>query len=162
MKKIVLIRHAKSSWEFNVSDKNRPLKKKGIVDATLVSAYYKSYKPITDVVFSSPAKRALSTCKIFIENLQINEDLLNISDDLYDFEGEKVISFVKNINNRYKNVMIFGHNQAFTSIVNLIGNQKIDHLPTCGLVSITFNINSWSDIAQGVTGLIIFPKTLRG
>lgn len=161
MKEIVLVRHAKSSWKFNVSDKNRPIKKKGIIDATLVSSRFKNFEPSIDVVFSSPAKRALSTCKIFIENLQINEDLLIISEDLYDFEGENVMSFIKNMNDNYKSVMIFGHNHAFTRLVNLLGDQYIDNLPTCGLVSIKFNIQSWRNVTKGVIELILFPKTLN-
>jgi phosphohistidine phosphatase len=161
MKEIVLIRHAKSSWKFNLNDIDRPLKKSGTIDADLVSGHFKTHKPNPDAVFSSPAKRALMTCEIFIKNLEINEDLLVIAECLYDFGGENVMNFVKKMSNDYEKVIIFGHNHAFTSIVNSLGDQYIDNLPTCGLVSIIFNIESWKDINKGSTEYMIFPKNLR-
>jgi phosphohistidine phosphatase len=57
--------------------------------------------------------------------------------------------------------MIFGHNYAFTSIVNRFGSTFIDNLPTCGLVWIQFDINSWKEIKTGITKLVIKPKDLK-
>ena len=37
MKRLVLLRHAKSSWDFNVSDKDRPLTEKGVNRITMIS-----------------------------------------------------------------------------------------------------------------------------
>ena len=82
MKTLTLIRHAKSSWEFDVSDKERPLKIRGFNDADLVSNAFKEKLLIPDIVFSSPANRALSTCKIFLKNLNISTEKLQIEDDL--------------------------------------------------------------------------------
>lgn len=161
MKTLILVRHAKSSWEFNVDDKDRPLKKRGNNDADLVSIAFKNRGLVIDKVFSSPANRALSTCKIFINNLNISNDKLAIKDDLYDFGGEQVINFLKTLNTHYQNVMIFGHNNAFTSICNIFGNTFIDNLPTSGLVVIDFDVDSWIDINKGNTRFTIFPRDLK-
>ena len=161
MRNLILIRHAKSSWDYNVTDEKRPLADRGIADAHLVSEEfsYNLFKP--DAIFSSPANRALSTCKIFMKSLNISDNKLTISNNLYDFSGEKVMEFIKNIDKQHNNVIIFGHNFAFTSLTNRLGSEFIDNLPTCGLVWLQFDIDSWSDISKGITKLIIKPKDLK-
>ena len=161
MKNLILIRHAKSSWDYNVDDEKRPLADRGISDAHLVSEEFKSNLFQPDVIFSSPANRAFSTCKIFIKNLKYLDKLLIISDELYDFSGEKVLEFIKSIDKRHNSVIIFGHNFAFTSLTNRLGSEFIDNLPTCGLVWLQFDIGSWNDLTKGTTKLIIRPKDLR-
>jgi len=161
MKSLVLVRHGKSSWEYDVGDKERPLKKRGKNDAKNVAIEFSKINFEPDKVFSSPANRALSTCKIIIENLKISNDKLMITEDLYDFGGSSVLNFLKNLDDNYQNVMIFGHNHAFTSVSNLLGTQYIDNLPTSGLVMIDFNIDSWSDLDKGQTRLMLIPSELR-
>ena len=161
MKKLILIRHAKSSWEYDVEDRKRPLNNRGNIDAALVSKEFNIRKFNIDAVFSSPANRALLTCKIFLKNLNIDNNLLTISEDLYDFGGQSVMNFIKKIENKYDNVMIFGHNNALTYLVNLYGSIYIDNLPTSGLVCIDFNISSWKEIQKGITKTILIPKDLK-
>jgi len=161
MKNLILIRHAKSSWEHNVSDDQRPLANRGTSDSHLVSQEFKSYSFQPDQVFSSHANRALTTCKIFLENLKISDNLLTISPKLYDFGGQNVMDFIKSIDNQLENVIIFGHNYAFTNVSNTFGSVYIDNLPTCGLVWIQFNAKSWNEVEKGTTKLIIRPKDLR-
>ena len=161
MKNLILVRHAKSSWDYNVSDDKRPLDNRGIADSQLVSQEFKYHSFHPDMIFSSHANRALSTCKIFMKNLEISDDLLKISHKLYDFSGENVIDFIKSIDKQLNNVIIFGHNYAFTSVSTRFGNVFIDNLPTCGLVWIQFDVDSWEDVKKGTTKLIIKPKDLK-
>lgn len=161
MKTLFLVRHAKSSWELPVGDKERPLKTRGLKDALLVANKFLERENFPVNIFTSPAKRALETCKIFV-NLSEKEDLdVSIIDDLYDFNGTNVIKFLKNLDKGLDSVMIFGHNHAFTSISNIFGDRYIENLPTSGLVKINFDTNDWSEIENGQTELIIFPKDLR-
>ncbi len=161
MKTLVLVRHGKSSWEYDVGDAERPLKGRGKRDAKTVSLEFGKNEYQPDKVFSSPANRALSTCRIFLENLKISNEKLEITDELYDFSGNSVINFLKNLDDNYQKIMIFGHNYAFTSIANMLGSTNIDNLPTSGLVMIDMNINSWHDLQKGTTHLILIPKDLR-
>lgn len=161
MKKITLVRHGKSSWKYDVKDDERPLKQRGKEDSKLVSESFLNHQIYPEIFFSSPAKRALNTCKIFAKSLQIPENKIEIVDDLYDFGGQNVINFIKSLDNRYKSIMIFGHNHAFTSISNIFGDKFIDNLPTSGLVVINFEVDLWQDINQGETQIIIFPKELK-
>ncbi|WP_323788818.1 SixA phosphatase family protein [Psychroserpens sp.] len=161
MKQLVLIRHAKSSWEYDVNDDERPLNKRGFRDAELVAKSFQSASFAPDIIFSSFANRALSTCKIFMKTLNFEDKILHIKDELYDFGGENVINFITNIDDHYEKVMIFGHNHAFTSICNIFGDQFIDNLPTSGLVVIHFDVTSWQNIKKGITKLTIFPRDLK-
>ncbi|MBC2844869.1 SixA phosphatase family protein [Winogradskyella flava] len=161
MKILTLVRHGKSSWEFDVSDDKRPLKSRGRSDAKLVANQFINNNQLPQMVFSSPAKRALETCKIFTQTIGFSENSVIIEDDLYDFGGENVIKFVKSLSNEIDDVMIFGHNHAFTSIANIFGDTYIDNLPTSGLVRLNFEINKWEDLEKGRTEYIIVPKELR-
>ena len=161
MKTIILVRHAKSSWENNLSDRQRPLKNRGLKDAKLVSDAFYDLGFIPEKCFSSPAERALKTCKIFLKTLKIPENKLSIVEDLYDFGGDSVINYVKGMDNSINSVMLFGHNHAFTSISNIFGNKFIDNLPTSGLVKLNFEVDTWKDLKKGTTELIIIPKELK-
>ena len=99
---LVFIRHGKSSWKYPVDDKIRPLKKRGISDITLIANQFLKLKIKPDLVVSSPAKRALDTCRIFMKTLDISEQMLQINPLLYDFEGNKTLNFIKNLNNYIK------------------------------------------------------------
>lgn len=160
MKTLIFIRHSKSSWEQDVDDLKRPLNERGFSDAPLVAKEFKTHEFQPDAIFSSPAKRALTTCKLFMDTLNLSDELLHIEKDLYDFGGGQVRRFINTINDDLNKVMIFGHNHAFTTLVNNLGNVHIDNLPTTGMVRIDFEADSWHDVEQGETKLVIKPKDL--
>ncbi len=161
MKALVLVRHGKSSWEFDAIDRERPLKQRGKDDAKLIANQFIMQSSVPKKIFSSPAKRAQSTGNIFAKTLKLPENTIIIVEELYDFGGENVINFIKNLPNEIDEVMIFGHNHAFTSISNIFGSIFIDNLPTSGLVKINFDTDSWEDIKKGQTELILIPKELK-
>ncbi|APY07020.1 histidine phosphatase family protein [Winogradskyella sp. J14-2] len=161
MKSITLVRHGKSSWELDVSDALRPLKIRGVNDAKLVANQFVKLNELPNFIYSSSAVRAFSTCKIFLEVFNLSEDSVCVTDELYDFGGERVVNFIKRLSSNYNSVMLFGHNHAFTSIANIFGDKFIDNLPTSGLIKINFDISNWKDLKQGTTELIIIPKELR-
>lgn len=161
MKTLILVRHGKSSWEYRVSDQDRPLQKRGINDAHLVSAEFKSLSRNIDSAYSSPANRALHTCMIFLRTFNYPLEKLKITDQLYDFSGEAVMSFIKQLDDNLNTVLIFGHNYALTNLVNHLGNKAIDNVPTSALVQISFDVTSWKEIKNGITEHILIPKQLR-
>lgn len=161
MKELIIVRHGKSSWEYEVSDKDRPLRQRGIRDAHRVSRAYKDALPAIDAVFSSPANRALHTCIIFLRELDIPFDKLQVTDALYDFSGESVMNFVRGFSPEYQRVMIFGHNFAFTNVANQWGDKRIDNVPTSGLVHLRSEATAWSEMGEASTIQTLFPKELR-
>ena len=161
MKTVTLIRHAKSSWEHELQDVERPLSARGYSDANLLSKILSDTTFQPDAVFSSPANRALTTCTIFIDALKLDRKQLTIKDELYDFEGRQVVNFIRNLDNSLHDILIFGHNNAFTAIANNYGDEYVDNVPTCGLVKIQFETNTWENIDKGHTILTLFPSHLK-
>ncbi|MGB5818314.1 MAG: histidine phosphatase family protein [Saonia sp.] len=161
MKTVILVRHGKSSWDYQVHDKDRPLKERGVMDGHLVASEFKSRNVEIDAVFSSPANRALHTCMIFLRVLNFPFSAFQITDALYDFSGESIFQFLRNLDNGLNTVLIFGHNYAFTNVANSYGNISIDNVPTSGLVYLSFNVDDWSSLRKGITKLTLFPKQLR-
>lgn len=159
MKRIILIRHAKSSWEHRVSDHDRPLNSRGIKDANnLSNELIGQLNP--GLVLSSDALRAKTTAEIFISNLGINYEIFVLNHDLYDFSGSHLLNVIKGTPIAIEELLVFGHNNAITSFVNCYGNQYIENVPTCGVVMIEFDIDNWSDLKKGTTIKTVFPKGL--
>jgi phosphohistidine phosphatase len=161
MKTIIFIRHGKSSWEYDVSDQERPLKKRGVKDGNLIGENLKAKSFKIDKVFSSPAIRALHTAGIVCSHLNIAMEDINVKEELYDFSGGAVLDHIKNLDNSLETVLYFGHNYAFTNIVNKFGNIQFDNVPTTGLVALTFESNNWSEITNGKTSYHVFPRAIK-
>lgn len=160
MKNLIIIRHAKSSWEFDTKDFERPLLNKGIENAIKVADYSKSSLPDDFIILSSPAKRAFETAKIFVKQWNFDSNKIILVDDLYTFNSNNLEQIVKSCSNNYQNLILFGHNSAITDFVNKFGDIFMDNVPTSGLVSINFEINNWKDIKKGNTNKIIIPKEI--
>ncbi len=156
-----MVRHAKSSWKHDVIDHKRPLKKRGDNDAILVSNYVSKEVKKPNKIISSDAVRALTTAEYFKKAFNISEDDFVVNHNLYDFSGHKVMDIIKNLDNSLDRVMIVGHNHAFTSVANMLGNKYIDNVPTCGFVEIQFDDTQWNTISTGTTIQTIFPRDLK-
>ncbi len=161
MKTLYLVRHAKSSWEHDVPDHQRPLKKRGHNDALLVSELVSLELKPPQKIISSDANRAQTTAKYFKKAFNVTDEDFILDHQLYDFSGRSVMQIIKNLDDSLKCVMIVGHNHAFTSIVNMLGNEYIDNLPTSGFVQIRFDVASWKEITSGKTKKMVFPRHLR-
>ena len=161
MKELILIRHAKSSWEAPLQDIDRPLNSKGIQDAHLVSSHISNQIPKSFVVWSSIAKRASETAIIFAQNISFPIESIMFKEELYTFDERKLEQIIKLCPNDYDNLILFGHNEAITNFVNKFGNIFIDNVSTSGFVYIIFDNNSWNDIEKGVTKKVIFPSDLK-
>ena len=161
MKELILIRHAKSSWDAPLRDYDRPLTNKGIQDAHLVSSNIEHHMPKTFLVWSSAAKRASETAMIFAHNISFPVDSIIFKEELYTFDERKLEQIIKLCPNDYDNLILFGHNEAITNFVNKFGSIFIDNVSTSGFVNIIFDNNSWSEIEKGVTKKVIFPRDLK-
>ncbi len=160
MKSITLIRHAKSSWEFPEKDFDRDLTSKGIYNATRCALLSIGEIENNSIIWSITANRAIKTAAIFLKNWNLNTDRIQLKDDLYTFEVNKLEQIVKSCPNSTDNLILFGHNSAITDFVNKFGDIFIDNVPTSGFVSIKFEINNWSELRKGHTTKILFPRDI--
>ena len=161
MKNLILIRHAKSSWEAPLRDIDRPLEQRGIKDAHLVASNCIKDVPSTFVVWSSIAKRASETALIFAQNILYPVESIIFKEELYTFDENQLEKVVKSCSNFFENVILFGHNEAITNFVNKFGDIFIENVPTSGFVSLEFATDNWEEIAKGKTQKIIFPKKIK-
>lgn len=161
MKKIILIRHAKSSWDDpNHTDFERPLNKRGKRDAPFMGKLLKKKNIIPDLIISSPAVRALTTAQIISEELDYPKKKIVIEDSIYESGIKEIESLIQKLDNKYKTVILFGHNPTFTSYANHLGDKHIDNLPTCGIVGLKLDIDNWNEVERGKGKVYLFeyPK----
>lgn len=161
MKRLILVRHGKSSWKHNVKDEQRPLKKRGVKDGELISKAFKLYNDKSLILWSSLAVRAHETAKIFKEELGIEDQKFEVKSSLYTFDPKDLFYSIQQCDHEIETLMAFGHNPAMTALVNHLGDKKFDNIPTTGLTVIDFKTNSWKDLKDGKTILNLFPKNLR-
>lgn len=165
MRTLYLVRHAKSSWaEPGLSDKDRPLNKRGKHDAPKMGSllYAKGERP--QLLISSPAKRAMSTAKRIAKELDYSAKKIICDDRLYMADVEDFYTVIKETEDNIDQLMFFSHNYGITYFANLITGGNIDNIPTCGVVRIDFDISSWKDI-EGQKGKMVYfeypKKSLR-
>jgi phosphohistidine phosphatase len=159
MKTLYIVRHAKSSWEYEgIEDIDRPLKKRGIKDAHLMSNFLATQVSKPDVFVSSSANRALHTAVIFCENFDYPLSNLKIRRQLYSFSDGYLVKTVKALDDSFSSAIIFSHDHGISTFVNKFGSKSIKHVSTCGIIAIQFDEKHWKDIKKGTTVLTEYPK----
>lgn len=160
MKTLFIIRHAKSSWDnTDLSDFERPLNDRGRRDAPRMAKRLKEKSAHPDLLLSSPAKRALSTCKRFAEVLGYPKEKIKTDRDLYHADEEEILSVVRRVSDKYHTVMFFGHNPGLTYFANSLNRNElknISNIPTCGVVSFSFDVESWNRVEFGNGKFLFF------
>ncbi len=161
MKKLYIVRHAKSSWDFpHLEDYERPLSERGETDAPLMAAYVKKRVACPQIFISSHALRAVTTALEFMKALNVSENEIQKKKELYHATRRNWFKMIRVIDDRFDTVMLCGHNPGLTDFVNEISGADIYNIPTCGVAGINFEINSWNDIEaeKGKLEHYYFPK----
>jgi phosphohistidine phosphatase len=160
MKSIILVRHAKSSWDFNVEDFDRPLNDRGETDAPAMAKRLVKKDIKIDAFVSSPAKRALSTATYFAEAYDKKQKYIIIVPDLYEAGVTNFFTTINGFNNDVKHVALFSHNPGITAFANKLTATVIDDMPTCAVFAVKADIKKWSDFesAQKEFWFFDFPK----
>ena len=162
MKKLIIVRHSKSSWkETSITDFNRPLNGRGKSDGLLMADYLKSKINKIDYLHSSRSVRTFETSNYFINQIQFGK--VEYDDSLYHSSAPSILNMIRNYSDNFSSVMIIAHNPGLTNLINDITNIYIDNLPTTGLAEIDFNCLRWNDISSKKSNLveIKFPKQLK-
>jgi len=164
MKKLYIVRHAKSSWaESDLSDYERPLNERGKRDAPRMGKRLKEKDFQPDLVLSSPAKRALSTARKICKAIDYNKDDIKTDKRLYHADEETILSVIHELKQKFNTVMLVGHNPGLTDFVNALSSNRldIDNIPTCGVAAFSFPGDQWKDVAWGEGEFLFFdfPKS---
>ena len=169
MKKLHLIRHAKSSWaNAALADIDRPLSPPGLEACQIMALQMVRAGCPFDPVFCSPALRAQSTIEQIAQQLPEREVGWQTDSALYTFEAQALLRWCRKLDNSLLEVAIVGHNAAMTDFCNQMGEtpqewpcqRLIENVPTCGYVQLAFEQDAWQDLSAGSGKLISFltPK----
>jgi len=163
MKKLFLLRHAKSSWKFpNLDDIERPLNKRGYRDAPRMGQHLKLNEVVPDAVISSPAERAFQTARIICEALNIPSRNIQPELGIYHAGPNNLLQIINKQKDQSTHLLLVGHNPGLTELANLLADSDIDNIPTCGIVGIKFDKNDWAGITYGAGEKMFFyyPRLL--
>jgi len=162
MKKLVIIRHAKSDWEdTSLDDYDRPLNERGLKDATFMGKHLKEKGLVPDLIMSSPALRAITTAEFIAKEIGYEKA---ITPNQYIYEAyvntlQEVVSFIHDANDT---VFLVGHNPGVSALAYMLSELK-QSVPTCATVEIDFDCDSWMDVSRENSTLVSydFPKKLK-
>ena len=164
-KTLLLIRHAKSSWDNpSQSDFERPLNERGKRDAPEMAGRLIAKKIKIDIILSSPAKRASRTARVFAQEYELKKDDILFKTELYGADERDFFDVIGKINNRYNNAALFSHNPGLTYFANLLTGTRIDNIPTCGVFAVRFDSKNWADFkdAEKEFWFFDYPKAITG
>ena len=163
-KTLYLARHAKSSWaDPDLSDFERPLKKRGEKDAPMMGKILASKGVKPELIISSPAKRAITTAYILAEEIKYPKENIVTKEDIYAAATSDLLEIIEQLDDSLKSVMLVGHNPSFTNLANYLTDDRFDNIPTCGVVAIGFDIARWDKIDKNSGKVIFFeyPKKYK-
>lgn len=162
MKKLIVVRHAKSSWaQVSQTDFERPLNERGERDAPQMAMRLKDREIKIDRFISSPAKRARQTCKAFCKIYGYNPDNIVFIDKLYHAPRTVFYEIIGDLDDADENVIIFSHNPGISDFVNsLCHDVFIDNMPTCGIFTVEAAISQWTAFEKAEKKFLFFdyPK----
>ncbi|NLE44319.1 MAG: histidine phosphatase family protein [Chloroflexi bacterium] len=165
MKTLTLVRHAKSSWKHpELQDWDRPLNKRGRRDAPAMGRRLADRGFWPDRLISSPAARTLATAEAIAAEIRYPlEDIVHDA-RLYSADAIDLLDIVRELSDILDHVALVGHNPALTDLANrLATGSDIDNVPTCGIVEMDFDTDSWLDVGtvKATRFLFDYPKRDR-
>ncbi len=147
MKRIYLVRHAKSSWKEALPDHLRPLKKRGRKDAAKVGKYLQERGFIPSIIVSSDATRAMETAKILSEALNIEEPP-TLEANLYESGVKEYLKVIQETSEDYDSIMLVGHNPIITDTALALTGEKIyKWMKTSTVAILDCSVESWSELS---------------
>ncbi|MCZ6636289.1 MAG: histidine phosphatase family protein [bacterium] len=161
MKRLFLVRHAKSSWKHpGLTDFERPLNKRGKKDAPKMGKRIKKQDILPDLILSSPAKRAIRTARAIAGEIGYPEKKIQTDRAIYSGGSPAILSIVQSQAPEVNCLMLFGHNPDFTQLAESLSGHRVDNIPPCGIFCIDFDIQTWTDVAPGGGQFVFFdfPK----
>ena len=162
-KLLIICRHAKSSWQdANLSDRDRPLNKRGERDAPEMGKRLAKRGIQPDLIITSPAVRARRTAEIYAQTLSYPLANMQINPAQYAASVPVLMDLLRQTSAACRSVLMVGHNPESTDLANLLGNLSLTNVPTSGIVALEFAVASWLDLRVGGGSLLFFdyPKNI--
>jgi phosphohistidine phosphatase len=169
VKRLWLLRHAKSSWDdASLPDRERPLAPRGKRAGEVIAEHVRDANIRPGVIVSSPATRARQTLELVLPGFP-NDPEVVYDDAIYTFGEDAIIDRIRELPNDLESAMLVGHNPAFQEAALSLANtgkardQVRSKFPTGALATLDLDVDAWPEVAPGCGALIEFvtPKSLR-
>lgn len=162
MKRLLLLRHAKSSWDNDrLSDHERPLNERGVKDAPKMGKVLKREGLTPDVIVSSSAARAAATAELVALATDF-EGSLSYTDRLYLAPPSVYLALARELSDSITCALLVGHNPGIEDLVRVLAGHD-ERMPTAALAHFELPIESWSELGtdtQAVLRAVWRPKEL--
>ncbi len=165
MKRLILVRHSKTEhYNFEVTDFERSLTKRGKSDAGIIAEQLKNNGIVPDYFISSKAKRALQTTSVFAGVLNFPEERVNIQQFLYNgYTTNEFLNFISTVDNTYNTIIVIAHNPDIASLASSLSEEEFYHFPTTATAVINFDTDKWDRInaREGKVHLFLYPRIFK-
>jgi len=170
MKRLYLLRHAKSDWaDPNRVDADRPLSARGRRAAPALGRYMRREGLIPSLAISSTARRAEETWELLTPTLK-TDVRLQTSHKLYLAGPSRLLKAIQGLADKWESVALIGHNPGLQAVaLELVGGGETSarrrlatKYPTGGLAVLDFTVERWADVAAGTGRLerFVVPRDL--
>ncbi len=169
MKKLYILRHAKSASPSNIDDHERPLNKRGEDACKLIGKYLKSNNIVPEGILCSTALRTKSTIKNILREAGFDKDV-EFNKKLYLATAGEILKELAKADDDINSVMIICHNPGVQHLAlvlfgggDLEAAKKIkEKYSTAAMAEFSFQVDSWKNITPGSGHLekYITPKML--
>lgn len=160
---LYLLRHAKSSWDHpELTDAERPLNERGLINAPRMGEKLAKLKVKPGLILSSPAERAITTARLLAPPLNYAPEAIKEIDSLYHASDQQLLRICNQfIEPDLDSLMLVGHNPGLTDFSNLLCDEQIDNIPTCGFVKIKLRVANSVKPGSGKLILFEYPRKLK-
>lgn len=171
MRRLLLLRHAKSDWPDGVADQERPLAQRGRVAAPRMGAHMAQLGLTADRVLVSPARRTRETWELVCGQMP---PVATVASEprIYDASAARLLAVVREQPRQIHTLMLVGHNPGMEDLAaTLIASgaaldlEKLkEKFPTGALAVIDLPVDDWSAAApcSGRLDRFILPRELMG
>ncbi|TVQ67290.1 MAG: histidine phosphatase family protein [Balneolaceae bacterium] len=163
-KKILVMRHAKSSWDHpGLKDFDRPLNKRGLRDAPAMGRYLQELGLSPDCIISSPAQRARTTVELVSLETGYSKEQILWDDALYYKGAEAYMRAIGNAPEEADTLLIAGHYPMVHQTTSLLkGSSFNEHFSTAAIACLSTEAEQWPLVGGSRNRLLWFmnPKKL--
>jgi phosphohistidine phosphatase len=163
-KTLLVLRHAKSSWDFpDLDDHDRPLNARGRRAAPRMGQLLAEEDLVPDLVLSSTAVRARTTVELALDAADCGPPVV-LDESLYPTYPEVVEELLRAVSDDHERVMIVGHNPGLEALIEAV-TETLERFPTAALAHIRLPIDRWGDFeldGRGELANLWLPRELDG
>jgi phosphohistidine phosphatase len=158
MKRLLILRHGKSSWKHpDRTDHDRPLNKRGRRDAPRMGAWIAERRLTPDLIVSSTARRARKTASE-VARASGCERPVALRDALYMAGPATLLDALHDAPDDCETVMLVGHNPGVEELASLLAGRSVV-MPTAALAHIRLDIERWCELDASSRGeLVAYQK----